>query len=154
MTLCRQCQIIRKIARINVLSLLPKTRNFQSFCHQFKYSVVMKKCHLRHFCTEHRKALKSIQFKYKWRDILSSLETIMTIYYDTHRDGYGQNSYHDDSYCCPPVVDPLLFTALLAGIAGATQWLRPVIKMALGRRRKRSSPDYRLILIHGRVHNL
>ena len=75
-------------------------------------------------------------------------------YYDTHRDGYGQNSYHDDSYCCPPVVDPLLFTALLAGIAGATQWLRPVIKMALGRRRKRSSPDYRLILFHGRAHDL
>ena len=75
-------------------------------------------------------------------------------YYDTHRDGYGQNSYHEDSYCCPPVVDPLLFTALLAGIAGATQWLRPVIKMALGRRRKRSLPDYRLILIHGRAHDL
>ena len=54
-----------------------------------------------------------------------------------HHSGYGHSDYGHESYCCPVVIDPLLFAALLAGIAGATAWLRPVIMMALGSRRRK-----------------
>ena len=43
-----------------------------------------------------------------------------------------------DSGCCPPVVDPVLLAAILAGIAGAAFFLDAVImKEIMGRRKKR-----------------
>ena len=45
--------------------------------------------------------------------------------------GYGSD-------CCPPVVDPLTFIALLSFIAAATYFLQFTITMLLMMRRKRS----------------
>ena len=50
--------------------------------------------------------------------------------------------YHDD-YCCPPVVDPYTWIALLTGIALATWFLQMTIvnTMFSKRRKKRSFDD-------------
>merc|ERR1712045_615012 len=48
------------------------------------------------------------------------------------------------SDCCPPVVDPLTFIALLGFIAAATYFLQQQITMLLGRRRRKRSYNERL----------
>ena len=53
--------------------------------------------------------------------------------------GYSHGGYFDD--CCPPVVDPLTFTALMSFLALATYFLRIRITMDLmmaGRKKRRS----------------
>ena len=59
-----------------------------------------------------------------------------------HRDlvKSGSGSYGRD--CCPHVVDPLLFTAILAGIAVVTFLLNQSITMNIMGRRKRSQNSF------------
>ena len=62
------------------------------------------------------------------------------IYFFGASSGYGSESssgYGSD--CCPPVVDPLTFTALLGFIGAATYFLQFTITMLLAKRRRKRS---------------
>ena len=69
-------------------------------------------------------------------------------YIDRNGHGsYGHGSYggHGSYDCCPLVVDPLTWIALLAFLAAGTYFLEVAVQMSmLGRRRKRSLSDYLL----------
>ena len=72
------------------------------------------------------------------KNLLSSTNPLQNGTEVSGRDGHG-------SYCCPPVVDPYTWIALIAGIALATYFLRVVIivKMPMVKRssqRKRRAP--------------
>ncbi len=76
-----------------------------------------------------------------WTDLLSSSSSGYG-YYD-HNDYYPE-TYHGGYYyydqCCPLVVDPLVYIALLSGIGLATYLLRELIPnsaLMMARRRKR-----------------
>ena len=57
-----------------------------------------------------------------------------------HHESYGHESHGYGHYdCCPLVVDPLTYLAILGFLAAATYLLETVVQMSmLGRRRKRS----------------
>ena len=71
--------------------------------------------------------------------------------YGSHSSGYGSD-------CCPPVVDPLTWLALLGFIAAATYLLNEVIAMSMlmmaRKRRKRNfEGDWPEVVRKGRVQN-
>ena len=78
--------------------------------------------------------------------------------HSSHSSGYGSHSSGYGSDCCPPVVDPLTWLALLGFIAAATYLLNEVIAMSMlmmpGKRRKRSlmtPKDWPEIIRKGRL---
>ena len=62
-----------------------------------------------------------------------------SIYFFGESSGYGSESSGYGSDCCPPVVDPLTFTALLGFIGAATYFLQFTITMLLAKRRRKRS---------------
>ena len=52
----------------------------------------------------------------------------------SYSSGYGDK-------CCPPVVDPYTWLALIGGIALATFFLQMAIVNIIGKRKKRSADD-------------
>lgn len=58
--------------------------------------------------------------------------------YASHDYGYGHGGYgHYKVECCPLVLDPLAFCALIGLLAAATLFLQNVIISVLGRRRRK-----------------
>ena len=53
----------------------------------------------------------------------------------SHSSGYGDK-------CCPPVVDPYTWLALIGGIALATFFLQQAIVMNIGRKKRSMSDDW------------
>merc|ERR1711892_221344 len=72
-------------------------------------------------------------------NLLSTLESLPGNHYGTGRTmslGGSYSSGYGDQ-CCPPVVDPYTFLALIGGIALATFFLQMAIVNIIGKKRRR-----------------